>query len=753
MGASLLVFPLYRRSPRRTQHPLACRPLSRQAEIIPFSGQPMTFKSIAEFLDPKNGHRPTSAERDLIAKTRTGEPCRCWKGKEPSRPDGPSDDTTIRAALLRLLIIGGTKDCGLHERGVWLEGGWIEGELDLSFCTGKGAALLAYCHFTDRPNLNQTTLPQLSLDDSALPGLFAQGAVVAGGFFLRRIVGTGTVAVGGVQVGGQLDCTGATLDGGKDMHGNALVALNAQGAEVGPDFFLGQVTAIGTVTVGGAKIGGQLSCIGAKLYGGKDARGAALDALNAQGVEVGQDLFLSQVTARGTVTVGGAKIGGQLGCTGATLDGGKDMHGTTLRALNAQGVKVGQDLFLSQVTAIGTVDVIGARIGGQLDCTDATLVGGKDKNGTALPALHAQRLQVSQGFFFRDLVKVQGLVDLTAARFADLVDDPACWPVAPDNLILNGFTYDRIGGPTTFAARRNWLVTGSHWLGEFYPQPYTQFAKILRQMGHAREARKVLIGMAEAEAKTLQKRHRARRRLVRALRRFSATASVQSRDSVVGILDEVPASLKFDAKVMFDLFAKTHMVPPDLPGSPSPLSKITREYAKQDFRNRMRWLATKSRIAILWSRIKTGFFGITVGHGHAPHRSLVLALGCVGVSSLVYMYLWSRGVMVPTDAVILTSTEWATAYAGSAEAPSLVWASGKGPATQHYETFYSLPYALDVFLPIVDLGQQSTWGQTTVTNLGVVARIYTWLLQAAGYIITSLGLAAATGIIQRNQPD
>ena len=109
--------------------------------------------------------------------------------------------------------------------------------------------------------------------------------------------------------------------------------------------------------------------------------------------------------------------------------------------------------------------------------------------------------------------------------------------------------------------------------------------------------------------------------------------------------------------------------------------------------------------------------------------------------------------MVPTDAVILTSWEWLMAYISSSDTPALIWAESSGPATSHYETFYSLPYALDVFLPIVDLGQQSTWGQTTVTTMGKVARVYTWGLQIAGYVITSLGLAAATGIIQRNQPD
>lgn len=140
----------------------------------------MSFKSIAEFLDPQNGHSPSTAERDLIAKTQAGEPCRLWEGEKPNRPTGPGDSTSIRAPLLRLLILGRTQECGLHERGVWLEGGWIDGELDLSFCTGKGATVLDYCHFSAGPSLTQTTLPQLSLDDSVIPGLNAQGAQIAG---------------------------------------------------------------------------------------------------------------------------------------------------------------------------------------------------------------------------------------------------------------------------------------------------------------------------------------------------------------------------------------------------------------------------------------------------------------------------------------------------------------------------------------------------------------------------------------------
>lgn len=223
--------------------------------------------------------------------------------------------------------------------------------------------MLRHCQFTHPPSLTQTTLPQLSLEDSTLPGLFAQGARIAGSLILRFLTATGTVYVGGAKIGGQLDCTGATLNGGQGEGG------------------------------------------------------AAQTALHAQRVEVGESLFLTSITATGTVALTGAKIGGQLECEGATLNGGQDKTGAAQRALNAQ------------------------------------------------------RLRVAQGFLFRKVAKVQGWVDLSAAHVGDLVDDADSWPAAPNSLILDGFTYDRIagGGLTTFAARSTWLHSGSHWQGDFYP--------------------------------------------------------------------------------------------------------------------------------------------------------------------------------------------------------------------------------------------------------------------------------------------
>ena len=554
----------------------------------------MTFKSIAEFLAPKNKHNPTSAERKLIAATQAGEPCKLFDPeRKPARPTGPDEKVTIRANLLRLLILGGTKECGLHERGVWLEGGWIEGRLDLSFCIGKGQIGLKMCQFNDMLGLDGSTLEHLNLESSALPGLSALGMTVKGEVLLTRVESSATVTLNFASILNRLNLSGATLN-----------------------------------------------CLRSN-QGGNDEASVAV-ALRAEGLKLGSDLMLRNTTCHGLVDLTHATIKGQLDCSEASFDYGGHPE-----------------------------DIVPFHLA-------------SDNDDFASQALSARRLCVERGFIFSRVRAFNGHLMLHGAHIGDLLDDIDSWPKGQSRHLLAGFTYNRFGvsAPASIANRLEWLKRGV----ESYPayaQPYTHLAKVLRQAGHSAEAREVLIERTYAQGK-------ARR-----------------------------ASMRV-----------------------APNGDVSRGFHSlySDFR----------RFAhFLFDRLALGI----AGYGYAPARALLSALTCIGVSFFAYAFFWQSGVMVPTDAVILTSWEWLMAYISSSDTPALIWAESSGPATSHYETFYSLPYALDVFLPIVDLGQQSTWGQTTVTTMGKVARVYTWGLQIAGYVITSLGLAAATGIIQRNQPD
>ncbi len=414
-------------------------------------------------------------------------------------------------------------------------------------------------------------------------------------------------------------------------------------------------------------------------------------ALNAQGLSVGQGLFIPTLTAAGTVDVNAAEIGGQLDCTDATLDGKGG------KALNAQGVTVGQSLFLSNLTATGTVDVTGAQIGGQLSCTGARLDG---KGGDAL---NAQRLRVTQGLIFRALRAVSGQIDLTAAQVGDLVDDPAAWPTTTNDLILDGFTYDRLAGtaPTNLAARKDWLHAGSHWQAEFRPQPYTQLARVLRQMGHAGEARKVLI-----EREKLLAKHRLTARWNGAKRHFPQ------------LNRELPALAA----------------------------------------NALDWC---------WDRI--AFW--VAGYGQDARRSiLALLLLFVAAATLAHM-TWKEGSFAPNSAVILASPGWAQATAWDCfpkvdhptvcdPNPAQTWANAFTVSADQptqgadWDSFNALGYGADLVVPFLDLGQTDAWAPSKDRGWwGWVLWFMRWVLAALGWVVTGLGVAAVTGVMQRNQPD
>lgn len=357
--------------------------------------------------------------------------------------------------------------------------------------------LIAACRAGKPCVLGDGTLPPAGTDD---PERRVRAEVlrylILGGCDRCKVQGWG-VRVTGAYVKGQLDLSFQTAAGATGLHvcrieqeivalqsrlealnlsQSHLPGLNAQGAKVTGAVFLRGVSATGEVSLSGASIGGQLACAGARFTGTESEK-----ALNAQGATVTGDVFLRGVTSTGEVSFSGASIGGQLSCVGSDFTGREGGN-----ALNAQSTQVIGAVFLRGITATGAVRLSGASIGGQLDCEGARFTGPRGN------ALNAQRLRVTQGLIWRRVTVEAGSVDLSAAHIGDLFDDPNCWPDR-GRLILDGFTYDRISAaPTDADTRLKWLSKGDTWNGTFFPQPYTQLAKVLHEMGHDRDARKVL---------------------------------------------------------------------------------------------------------------------------------------------------------------------------------------------------------------------------------------------------------------------
>jgi hypothetical protein len=337
--------------------------------------------------------------------------------------------------------------------------------------------------------------PQEELPESGT-ALSADAVNVSGDVLFREgFTAEGEVRLPGARIGGRLSCSGGTFknpwQSGSPKSGRALYA---EEMKVGGAAFLcredgdggKKFAAEGEVWLLGAQIGGDLECGGGTFSNPPRGRGVggSGDALVADAAEVKGNVFLHKgFTAKGEVRLAGAQIKGQLSCSGGTFNNppqeGLPESGT---ALNAGGVNVSGDVFLHEgFTAEGDVLLLGVQTAGDLDC-----------RGGSFSFLVAQGATVGRHLVLRYLRHAENAkIDLGNSSTDALFDDEASWPGA-GNLRLDGFVYGRISeGPTDAETRLRWLAL-QPW---FTPQPYRQLAKVLREMGDDRGARRVLYEM------------------------------------------------------------------------------------------------------------------------------------------------------------------------------------------------------------------------------------------------------------------
>lgn len=264
--------------------------------------------------------------------------------------------------------------------------------------------------------------------------------------------------------------------------------INGQSAEIEGGVFLKNCTTKAQIHFSSTIIKGQFNCIGAHLA---DKNRYALSLFRAK-IEGG--IILHPITkdekakierpfiADGGITIAGSKIGG-LYAENVSLNPAKGED-----ALKATNLEVTGPIHLSKSKINGEVRFAGSKISGNLDFSGANL---SNENGHAL---NAQRIKVDQRLIWKNVNIKQGAVSLNGAHVAELDDDPENWPSNADALLLDGFTYDRIHGKVSTSPDRDaWLKNGSLYKDQFFPQPYTQYAKFLRETCHDSQARKILL--------------------------------------------------------------------------------------------------------------------------------------------------------------------------------------------------------------------------------------------------------------------
>ncbi|WP_424990257.1 hypothetical protein [Fluviibacterium sp. S390] len=131
----------------------------------------------------------------------------------------------------------------------------------------------------------------------------------------------------------------------------------------------------------------------------------------------------------------------------------------------------------------------GAKIGGQLGCSGGEFLGHP-------LAISLEAAEIREAFFWRHVRNLWGTVDLTNASVGCLIDDPDSWP-SKGKLRLAGFTYGSFESntSTSYYDRLDWLERQyePHLSDDFRPQPFEQLVKVLHATGREDEAKKVAI--------------------------------------------------------------------------------------------------------------------------------------------------------------------------------------------------------------------------------------------------------------------
>ena len=472
----------------------------------------------------------------------------------------------------------------------------------------------------------------------------------------------------GARIPGAIDLSGVTVPFGltlwhcsmdhASLHSTEIPLLDLQGTWL-QSLFADAVTVKGAVYLrNGFRTEGQVRLLGARIGGDLDCSNAAVEsppqadvpgsgiAVNADRAVVKGTVFLNKgFRAQGDVRLLGANIGGDLDCSNATFANPPrpGVPGSGI-ALAADGIVVKGTVFLNKgFRAEGEVRLLGGQVGGQLTCTGGSISG----------AMNADAATVKRALRWTYIVNPERTtLILNDASVGALVDDSKSWP-AHGNLFLDGFLYERISsGPRDVKNRLEWLARQA----AFTLQPYRRLAKVLRDEGDNAGARIVLFEMEK------RRRHQE---------------------------DRGP-----------------------------------------------------------FARAWTGILKLTIGFGYYPGRALLWSIGLTVVGCLLFWGGDTVGSMAPTDK----------------DAYGTFRQSGQLPP-QH-ERFNALIYSFEGSVPLVKLGQVDRWQpdpnprwecQPAISVYRPLCRVasptslrsFRWVQTCLGWFFATMGVAGVTGIIRK----
>jgi hypothetical protein len=451
------------------------------------------------------------------------------------------------------------------------------------------------------------------------------------------------VLLGGARIGGNLNCTAASLN---NAAGPSLLAdrVQVEGNAIMAAGFTAHAHAAGAaISMRNARIGGNLDCHGAVV---DNPAGAAL---TASGLQLGGDMIgdrgfsATGIGRDGAVSLINARLGNRLDFRGA------DLHNTAGPALAADGVHVERAVFFNLGFIAdgagpgGAVRLLGARVIGRLNCRAGTV-----RNSTG-PALVADGLHIGQDALLDEGFTARGHGEVGAVRLRNAqIGGEFLWGETtavntsdPRNRwVLTGLTYSGIPRSDTAGDdRAAWLTVLREATPVYGAQPYQQLAAAYRALGHDHDVRAILM--------------------------------TQRRDQI----------------------------------ERGQLSRSERSWAS--------------------------LTGLLLGYGYQPWRALVALAAVLAVSVILTLILGASGALAITSE---TSTAAATSAA----------------TTMPCTPVQTIARGLDLGTPFLPTARSAAGTcDTTTSTTGDVLTIARWFLQLAAWALAALFIAGFTGIVRK----
>jgi hypothetical protein len=509
----------------------------------------------------------------------------------------------------------------------------------------------------------------------------------------------------GAKIGGNLYSTEASYE---NAAGDALAF---PGADINGGVFLKDgFRATGRVNLVDAKIRGILACTHANF---SNERGVAL-ALD--GAEIGHVVLSDGFRATGEVRLIAAKIGTNFECRGATISNEKGS------ALACDGAEIKGNAYLDAgFKAHGVVHLIGTKVGTNLECGGAEI---RNENGTALSITSAE---IGGSVLLHDGFSATGRVSLTDTKIGRNVFCPGATFSNEESDALR-FDSAEIGGSVHLddgcSANGGVSLSGAK-IGRtlaFRNCTFTNAERVAIHAEHASIGNSLILDSV---------------RVTGGINLFRASVTTLADD--IDSAETPLGSWNGVEPLLLDGFVYERFGPDgwDLKQREQWLKQTTNKergtwQQKAGFQQGAwqqliavyratgrRGEANSAAIALQNDRIRRGglswyrrygrrVLGVTVGHGYRPWLAGVWAVAIVALFAVVVEH-WSDHFVA------------------------------RPPATGSPQP---IGYAMDTFLPIIDLGQTNNW---TATGW---MRWVVWLVILLGWALTTIFVAGFTRIVR-----